>query len=592
MAYQALYRKYRPTNFDEVVGQRHIVQTLRNAIKKNRIAHAYLFCGPRGTGKTSIAKIFARTLNCTQDNPPCIECENCRLSLSGNHPDIVELDAASNNGVDEVRALIDRVGYAPLQGRYKVYIIDEVHMMTTGAFNALLKTIEEPPAHVVFIFATTEPHKVLPTILSRCQRYDFSKVSSSDIQSRLAFICQQEGILVDEEALTLIADLADGGMRDALSILDQCIAYEQEHLTAQAVREIYGVVQPEELAQLSSYLVPDQVDQALEFLEEIEKKGMDLKRLIADLISLYKDSLLLDLSKKTKLLSEKRKTLLQQSFLIHPTPKRVSMLNDLMALYNKLAFSSNVMDYLETILLKAALYQVSVYPSFSNAKPEISSPSSNGLRSLGESNETVDSPTLSNNQPSIEEDLPKKSISSPKTPDLASIFWQKNVSRETTSKNHKSNALKDENFLLSLLVGANKEEKEHDQVLLKENIRYVHDIEYAKFATTLQEGMIVASGPTYLVYSVRDEVNRDFMNGLQESQGYEIYFEALLEKPKKLFVLTIKEAQKLIQTFVNRKKENTLPPAAQIDLTRPLESLSLTDQLKERFQNQIEVRDD
>ncbi len=589
MAYQALYRKYRPTNFDEVVGQRHIVQTLRNAIKKNRIAHAYLFCGPRGTGKTSIAKIFARTLNCTEDNPPCMECENCQLSLTGNHPDIVELDAASNNGVDEVRALIDRVGYAPLQGRYKVYIIDEVHMMTTGAFNALLKTIEEPPAHVVFIFATTEPHKVLPTILSRCQRYDFSKVSSSDIQSRLAFICQQEGILVDEEALNLISDLADGGMRDALSILDQCIAYEQEHLTIQAVREIYGVVQPEELAKLSSYLVPDQVDQALVFLEEIEKKGMDLKRLIADLISLYKDSLLLDLSKKTKLLSEKRKNLLQKSFLIHSNAKRVSLLNDLMTLYNKLAFSSNVMDYLETILLKAALYQAPVSPSFLNPVPEVSSLSSGVSRPTTVS---VDSPLPPKKQLPVEEDLSKKSTPSPKTPNLASIFWQKNVSRETTSKNHKSNVPMDENFLLSLLVGANKEEKEHDQVLLKENIRYVHDIEYAKFATTLQEGMIVASAPTYLVYSVQDEVNRDFMNGQQENLGYENYFETLLEKPKKLFVVTVKEARKLIQTFIKRQKENTLPPAAQIDLTRPLESLNLTDQLKERFQNQIEVRDD
>lgn len=239
MAYQALYRKYRPASFDEVVGQKHIVQTLKNAIANQRIAHAYLFCGPRGTGKTSIAKIFARTLNCTGENPPCMECENCKLSLDGTHPDIIEIDAASNNGVDEVRALIERVNYSPMEGKYKIYIIDEVHMMTSGAFNALLKTIEEPPEHVIFIFATTEPHKVLPTILSRCQRYDFSKVSNHDIQQRLIQICEKENVNADEDALEFIATLADGGMRDALSILDQCIAYEQNHITIDAVREIY-----------------------------------------------------------------------------------------------------------------------------------------------------------------------------------------------------------------------------------------------------------------------------------------------------------------------------------------------------------------
>ena len=195
MAYQALYRKYRPSNFDEVVGQTHIIQTLKNAIVQNRIAHAYLFCGPRGTGKTSIAKIFAKTLNCTNnEDAPCGICENCKMAANGSHPDIIEIDAASNNGVDEVRNLIDKVKYAPMQGKYKIYIIDEVHMMTSGAFNALLKTIEEPPAHVIFIFATTEPNKVLPTIISRCQRFDFNKVSIQDIKHRLSIVCKNEGI--------------------------------------------------------------------------------------------------------------------------------------------------------------------------------------------------------------------------------------------------------------------------------------------------------------------------------------------------------------------------------------------------------------
>ena len=222
MAYQALYRKYRPKNFDEVVGQEHIIQTLNNAIYQNKIAHAYLFCGPRGTGKTTTAKIFAKMLNCENENKPCEECENCKMASQSSHPDIIEIDAASNNGVEEVRNLIDKVKYAPLSGKYKIYIIDEVHMMSTSAFNALLKTIEEPPAHVIFIFATTEPNKVLSTIISRCQRFDFSKVSQKDIEKRLKIVCKKENIEIEEEAISLIAQLSDGGMRDSLSILDQC----------------------------------------------------------------------------------------------------------------------------------------------------------------------------------------------------------------------------------------------------------------------------------------------------------------------------------------------------------------------------------
>ena len=204
MAYKALYRTYRPTNFDEVAGQQHIVKTLRNAVRQNKIAHAYLFCGPRGTGKTTIAKIFAKAINCeADDNKPCLKCSNCLAVQDGSHPDVIEIDAASNNGVDEVRELIEKVKYAPLKGKYKVYIIDEVHMMSAGAFNALLKTIEEPPEHVIFIFATTEPQKVLPTIISRCQRYDFTKVSINDMKQRLITVLNYENIKYDDEAMPI-----------------------------------------------------------------------------------------------------------------------------------------------------------------------------------------------------------------------------------------------------------------------------------------------------------------------------------------------------------------------------------------------------
>ena len=293
MAYQALYRKYRPTNFDEVVGQTHIIQTLKNAIVQNRIAHAYLFCGPRGTGKTSIAKIFAKTLNCTNSqDAPCGVCENCKMAANGSHPDIIEIDAASNNGVDEVRNLIDKVKYAPMQGKYKIYIIDEVHMLTSEAFNALLKTLEEPPAHVVFILATTEAHKVPATIQSRCQRYDFKRITVDEIRDRLVYIAQEMGLKAEEEALTLIAIQADGGLRDALSILDQCSALTEGAVTASRVRQILGLVGHDWIYRMTAALAGHKAQAVLELLAELLRDGKDLKQILAEL-SLHLRSLMI-----------------------------------------------------------------------------------------------------------------------------------------------------------------------------------------------------------------------------------------------------------------------------------------------------------
>lgn len=357
MAYQALYRKYRPTNFDEVVGQTHIIQTLKNAIVQNRIAHAYLFCGPRGTGKTSIAKIFAKTLNCTNSqDAPCGVCENCKMAANGSHPDIIEIDAASNNGVDEVRNLIDKVKYAPMQGKYKIYIIDEVHMMTSGAFNALLKTIEEPPAHVIFIFATTEPNKVLPTIISRCQRFDFNKVSMHDIKYRLSVVCKNEGIEIDENGLTLIAQLADGGMRDALSILDQCVAYCSSHIDVNDIRKIYGVVTSEDIGKLFYSVYKKDVDSFVKDIQKYSDMGMDIKRLTADFIHMLKDSLILDYSENSTLVSDMNKDMIRKYFKLAPINFKIKCMEELMDTYNKYTYASNALDYLEASLLKISSY--------------------------------------------------------------------------------------------------------------------------------------------------------------------------------------------------------------------------------------------
>ena len=288
MSYKALYRSYRPQTFGEVAGQEHIVTTLKNTIKENRISHAYLFAGPRGTGKTTVAKLLAKALNCTGENPPCDQCPNCKAITVGEHPDVIEIDAASNNGVDEVRDLIDKVKYAPINGKYKVYIIDEVHMMSTGAFNALLKTLEEPPAHIVFVLATTEPHKILPTIISRCQRFDFKKVENHDIISRLEYVLKSENKKYELPALESVAKLAEGGMRDALSILEQCLAYNNE-LTVESVNMVYGLLSMDNKISFIKQLLSKDIKGVLTSLDNMLSGSIDIKRLTFDLVDVLKD---------------------------------------------------------------------------------------------------------------------------------------------------------------------------------------------------------------------------------------------------------------------------------------------------------------
>lgn len=292
MAYKALYNKYRPTTFEEVAGQRSIVRTMRNAIENNKIAHAYLFCGPRGTGKTSMARLFAKALNCEEGvGHQCNRCSNCLAMNAGSHPDVIEIDAASNNGVEQVRDLIDKVRYAPIKGKYKIYIIDEVHMMSAGAFNALLKTLEEPPEHVIFILATTEPFKVLPTIVSRCQRYDFGKIEPKDIKDKLTWILGREGVPYEDAALDAVVDLADGGMRDALSILDQALAYGGNQLREKDVLDVFGLTSSAQKCRLLNLIAEGSVSPVLSLAEEFLTSGIDIKRLIQSLLDIIKDCL-------------------------------------------------------------------------------------------------------------------------------------------------------------------------------------------------------------------------------------------------------------------------------------------------------------
>ena len=299
MSYTALYRKFRPCRFEDVKGQEHIVTTLQNQIKADRIGHAYLFCGTRGTGKTSIAKIFARAVNC--ENPvegsPCGECASCKAIAAGVSMNVIEIDAASNNGVDNIREIVDEVSYSPAEGRFKVYIIDEVHMLSIGAFNALLKTLEEPPSYVIFILATTEVHKIPITILSRCQRYDFRRITIETIAERLRELMEKEQVQVEEKALRYIAKTADGSMRDALSLLDQCIAFHfGQELTYDKALDVLGAVDTEVFSRLLRHVIGREVNGCIGLLEEIVMQGRELSQFVTDFTWYLRNLLLLQSS--------------------------------------------------------------------------------------------------------------------------------------------------------------------------------------------------------------------------------------------------------------------------------------------------------
>lgn len=587
MAYQALYRKYRPSNFDEVVGQTHIIQTLKNAIVQNRIAHAYLFCGPRGTGKTSIAKIFAKTLNCTNSqDAPCGICENCKMAANGSHPDIIEIDAASNNGVDEVRNLIDKVKYAPMQGKYKIYIIDEVHMMTSGAFNALLKTIEEPPAHVIFIFATTEPNKVLPTIISRCQRFDFNKVSVNDIKYRLSVVCKNEGIEIDQDGLTLIAQLADGGMRDALSILDQCVAYCTSHIDVNDIRKIYGVITSEDIGQLFSSVYKKDVDSFIKDIQKYSDMGMDIKRLTADFIHMLKDSLILDYSENSTLVSDMNKDMIRKYFRSAPIHFRIQCMEELMDTYNKYTYASNALDYLEASLLKISNY------SYEPKSTKIESEYDNNSDIEEEDNYETSYDDSSDNSDIIEKNC--EIVDKNKALEKSEIS---DVSRETLkqSENTDNKIILNDDFVVQLLVGANKMERNIDTTKFNNIGQFTSSLEFGKYAASLRNSIIMASGSNYIVVCASSEIFAKQINEFELNYGYEDFMEVLLGKAKKVFALDKTQQARVLDTFKEKMISGNLPEPFQVHLRRKESvtenNMSVEDHMKSLFPN-IEIKED
>ncbi len=355
--YKALYRKYRPLEFSDVVGQEHVTTTLRRQVEKGNISHAYLFTGSRGTGKTTCAKILARAINCLnqKDGNPCCECENCQAILKDSLPDVLEIDAASNNGVDYIRELRDRIAFAPVKAKYKVYIIDEVHMLSTAASNALLKTLEEPPSHAVFILATTEVNAILPTILSRCQRFDFHRIEPKTISDRVKYVCEKENVKITDDAAYLIAALADGGMRDALSLLDLCVAGGSE-ITEDLVNSICGRASTDYLFELATKIKDMDAAGALNTIETLHRDSVDMQRLCNELCVFYRNLTLIcsgvDPAKATSTVGNTvtRYAEFAKALGIEGSLRYLSAFNDALTLMN----SGNRRSVLEMAIIKLA----------------------------------------------------------------------------------------------------------------------------------------------------------------------------------------------------------------------------------------------
>lgn len=354
MGYTALYRKFRPTKFSEIVGQEHIKKTLKNQLISDRVGHAYLFNGGRGTGKTTTAKILARAVNCLNpvDGEPCNECEICKGALDGSLTDIIEMDAASNNSVEDVRSIREAVNFLPTKAKYRVYIIDEVHMLSTGAFNALLKTLEEPPEHVKFILATTEPQKLPATILSRCQRFDFKRISNEDIVKDLEYVCKESDIKITPKALELIAVLAEGGMRDALSILERCSQEGTDEIDENKVKDLVGIPKTVFINNIVESVVDEDVEKTLNNLEEVIEDGKDINNLVWEIIKYIKDILLYKSTGKTELYNDEE---IQKIKNIAEKVSKLDLINlicELSEIENSMKLSTQKLIILQTGLIK------------------------------------------------------------------------------------------------------------------------------------------------------------------------------------------------------------------------------------------------
>ena len=481
MSYQVLYRTYRPSKFDEVVGQEYIVKILKNTIKNKRIAHAYLFAGPRGTGKTTIAKLFAKAINCEDFNEEaCDNCPSCLAFKENNHPDIIELDAASNNSVDDIREIIEQVPYSPIVGKYKVYIIDEVHMLSSSAFNALLKTLEEPPAHVVFILATTDPQKIIPTVLSRCQRYNFSKISNLNMEKKMVEILNKEHLQYEDKALDEVAMLAEGGMRDALSILEQILSYNNDGIFLEDVQRIFGLSTKEEKVELLIKIHND-LTGSINLLRQMYDSGIDPKRLCVDLLEIIKESLIYSDDQNETLLNKLSKLDCMNILDVVSVNDLLSDISYLEEALNKARSNQSFLTYLELAEVKmggnSSKHAIKTKPAITQTvtKTVVGEPKVEAVVA----EEVKEEPQVVVEEPVVEETITEDIPNGLESGELESPV--------------------DIEYLAALLLTANKNEKVSDSIIYNRLEMYKLDPDKRKFYELLKNTDLFASGKDVII---------------------------------------------------------------------------------------------
>ena len=540
MAYQVLYRKYRPASFDEVVGQEYIVKTLKNAIAKNQISHAYLFSGPRGTGKTSLAKLFAKTINCTGENKPCGECDNCKEALNNTHPDIIELDAASNNSIDNIRDIISKVKYPPLFGKYKVYIIDEVHMLSTSAFNALLKTLEEPPANVIFILATTEPQKIIPTVLSRCQRYNFSKIPADKMKKRVIEILEKENIPYEESAVDEIINLSDGGMRDVLSILEQVLSYGNYELHEEDVLHIYGLLRTSDKVEVLKNLKQNNINSVITTIRKMYHEGVDITRLTQDIIRIFKDAIIYEDTHNESLLSLINKSDAEDINTLYTHDEKINDIDNMIKTMESYRNAKDVLSYFEISLLKMVNYVPSVnsVPVIEN-KPIKSAPQAE-KPAVKESKVEVPAVTK-------DEEVKKEEV----------FDIKETIETEITeTKDNFKTIDTDPLFLLSIVLEANKDEKLQDIAIYHNLSEYGNNPDTRKYFNLLKGTEIMASSKDAIIFVARNDMQMEDINDLENNKELYYFLKKEYQIDKMIYGINETIKDQLFNMYRNKSSYN------------------------------------
>ena len=553
MSYTALYRKFRPLKFEEIVGQEHITRTLRNQIIAGRVGHAYLFNGGRGTGKTSAAKVLARAINCLnpQDGEPCNECEICKAALSGSLTDIVEMDAASNNSVDDIRSIREEVNFLPTLAKYRVYIIDEVHMLSSGAFNALLKTLEEPPANVVFILATTEPQKVLPTILSRVQRFDFTKVSDEDIISKMSEILEKENVTYEEGSLELIARLADGGVRDALSILDQVVSYSGDNISIEDINTLFGLLNVKDKLDFVRKIGSKDLASVINTAKDMYSRGIDIVKLHDDLIKIFKDLLVFGMTKDESLLTVLKPNEALQTLIKPKDIKRsLNILIDARREYRKV---TNAFDHFELTLIKLCSEEetpvISTVVNQSQNKPLV-----NGITSQVENTAKPETKIVEVKDDYVESVVKKKTVTN-KVAEVSTIGPMLDIS--------------DDDVIQIMIQGS----KPLKQSLMESwpKLKSPEALaEYGQYAVMLNACTPRIIGANVLVVETMFDAQAAKINLIANQEGLKNILSELFGVSPTCYAITPTEYIRLVQHYKNLQQARKLPDATKLDFDKIL----------------------